>query len=488
MEEEAPTGRSRRGFRRLGRWLLFLALLPILAFGLSNLALNSGWVRDRLASKIKARTTLDTKIGGASWSPWNGITIHDVRLEQPEVLRPMVAEPLVSIGTMRIVPNWKSWLQRKFGLREIHLDSPRVVLPLELVSYFAPPAPPQPPVIAAASPPAPAPPAATPQFPAPSTPGSPPATLPPSAGITPETPPAAPAAPTPPPAAPAPVAQVHPTEYIHLKNASFALVFAASKTPLLETHGVNGAVPVGGKAADSSLTADAFDLIGRPTAKDLHLPLRWQFPALTVMPNDLKVGTLGAKFAAQLGMVTGLPLFIETVIPPQKPEHLDLGDGTSGEAAEVAASLRFHGNLVSPATWQADVIGNATRPVFRFQGRETRFDKGHFVTMLRGGTLSCVDARLIGDELSFLGNGTVLSNGKAAAVLRIVAPPETTMSIVHQFFPGLKAPPAFSSMSTPQRAALDIEAFGSIGDLQMRLGKNGPVVGAPTPPATVTPP
>jgi len=480
MEDEAPTGRSRRGFRRFGRWLLFLALLPFLAFGLSNLALNSGWVRDWLASKIKARTTLDTKIGGASWSPWNGITFREVRMEQPDVLRPFVAEPLVTVGSIRAVPDWKNWLKRQYGIRELHVDSPRVVLPLELVSYFAPPAP-TPPVVAAASPPA----ATSPQ-----SPSSPPAATPPIAGTTPEHIPAAPTPPAHPPAtAPsAAAAPSTPTEYIHLQNASFALVFGGQKTPLLELRGATGAIPVGGKAADSSLSVKVFDLIGYPTTQDLRLPLRWQSPALTFLPTGLKAGTLNAKFAAQIGMLTGLPLYVETVIPPQKPELFTLAEGTSAGASEVAGSFRFRGSLISPATWQADVIGNAAKPVLTSQGKQTRFDNGRLVTMLRGGTLSCVDARLIGDELSFLGNGTVLSNGKAAAVLRIVAPPETTMSIVNQFFPGLKAPPAFSAMSTPQRAALDIEAFGSLGDLQVRLGKNGPVVGAPTPPATVTPP
>ncbi|RYD29468.1 MAG: hypothetical protein EOP86_21680 [Verrucomicrobiaceae bacterium] len=102
--------------------------------------------------------------------------------------------------------------------------------------------------------------------------------------------------------------------------------------------------------------------------------------------------------------------------------------------------------------------------------------------------MSCVDARIVGDQLSLLGNATILSDGTAAGVLRIVAPPETTVSMVNRFFPGLQAPPAYSSMSTPQRVALDVEASGSIGDIRIRLGKNGPLAGQPKPPATATPP
>jgi hypothetical protein len=45
MAEDAPTGVKRRGFRSWKRWLLGLmlglALLPVIAFGLSNLGLDS---------------------------------------------------------------------------------------------------------------------------------------------------------------------------------------------------------------------------------------------------------------------------------------------------------------------------------------------------------------------------------------------------------------------------------------------------------------
>ncbi len=461
MENEAPTG----GARRWKRWLLLLALLPFLAFGASNLALNSPWFLRWIAGKIEQRTTLETRIGGASWSPWNGATILDLQVEQPAVLRPIVSEPLIRISSMRIVPVWKQWLHGVPDVREITLKSPRIVLPLELVSHFAPP-------VEIKTQPAPAPSAApTPQAVPPPAPATPPEATQPAA------PPATAAAPPPPSA---------PTDFVHLSDASFALVIGGS--PILETSGISGSVPVAGKEAKSSLKISSLEMIGQKIVSDLRLPLHWQSPAISLVPTDFEFQGLKLKFAGQLALLSNLPAGFDLVLPKQPGQPIALPGGNSFAATEVTGNTRFRGLLLAPASWQADLVTTAVQPVVKFGGNESKFDNAQTITVLRGGTLSCIDARIIGDQVSMLGNATVRSDGRAAAVLRIVAPPETTMGIVNQFFPGLKAPPAFSAMSTPQRAALDLEAFGSLGDLQFRLGKNGPLVGAPVPPPTATPP
>jgi hypothetical protein len=86
-----------------------------------------------------------------------------------------------------------------------------------------------------------------------------------------------------------------------------------------------------------------------------------------------------------------------------------------------------------------------------------------------------VDARLIGDELSLLGNATLLADGRAAGAARLVAAPESVTGIVSRIFPHLAAP-SLTPLATPQRAAFDLEAFGNISQLFLRLGRDGPVV------------
>lgn len=499
MDPEAPTGVERRGTRRWLRWLAAaIFLLPLAAFGLSNLALGSKWGRDWIAARIHARTTLDTTIGGASWSPWNGVTFRDIRLEQPAPLRAAIAAPLVRISRLRVVPVWQAALKGHPDIRSLTLDSPEIVLPLEIISHFAPPptippaaAPQPPPATAAVQQPSPTPenlPSAPPQPPSIPTPAPPPPTTAaiPSPAPAPAQPSPAPSQPAPPPTD-LPPAESRSTDFIHLNNASFSLVLGGHPTPILETSGIEGSIPVAGKAAESSLLVSFVRFLGNDTIRDLRLPLQWSSPLITIPSTDTTISGLQSKIAAQFGMLSGLPAAFEISSPEQPGVPLALPGNHQFKPVSLAAIARCQGLLLSPASWQADFIASTANSVTTSPGHETRFDQGRIVTHLRGGTLSCVDARLTGDEISLLGNATVLSNGKAAGVLRIIAPPETTVSIVRQLFPGVTSPPAFSRMSTPQRSALDIEASGTLGNLDIRLGKNGPLVGQPAPPASATP-
>lgn len=465
MDAEAPTGVDRRGFRRWMRWLAaVILLLPFVAFGLSNLALGSSWGRDWLSSKIQSRTTLETTIGGASWSPWNGVTFRDIRMEQPAALQPTIPEPLIRISKIQVVPVWKAVAKGHLDIRSIRLTSPKVVLPLEIISHFAPPAP-------------------SPSPTSPTTESRPPVT----AG--PVTPPDSPPPPTqqdPPP--PLPIATpTTPTDFIHLENASFALVLSGSPAPIFEATEINGSLPVAGRDAESALVFPIIRLLGGDTIRDLRLPLQWRKPFLTVPSTDTTIAGLKSKIGARLGIVSGLPLALDIHAADQPITPLDLPGGHRFSAKTVSANTRFRGLVLAPQTWQADFITAASKPVIRTDGNETAFDQARTITVLRGGTLSCIDARISGDDVSLLGNATVLSNGKVAAVLRVVAPPETAVSISSRLFPGVNARPVLSAMSTPQRVALDIEASGTLGDLRIHLGKNGPLVGHPTPPASATP-
>jgi len=532
MDEEAPTGVRRRGPRRWLRRLLILCIvLPPATFGLSNLALGSPWARKWLAGKIHSRTTLDTTIDGASWSPWNGVTFRGVTLLQPEPLRGAVDEPLVRIRQLRVLPVWQTVLTKEPALRDVSLTEPRIVLPVEILSFLAAP---QPPPVAmntpAAEPSAATPPPAHPDLlagnhaveaphllpeispnvsaapegsttrlspaaPPPATPGAPPVTTA-TAGdpdtappATPETPPPSSAPAASPPQAAQSVPGQFPTAYIRLEDASITLVLASAKASLLESSGITGKIPVAGDPAQSTLTIGSLSSLGNALLeKGTELTLGWKAPVITLEPKEEKIGGFNTRLACQLAVVPGIPIALSATVPDQPLPATPLPGGAIFQTPAASAELRFRGQLISPSTWQASLATAAKTPTVTAHGQETKFDGARSVTVLRDGALSCVDARIVGDHLSMLGNATVRSDGRTAGVLRIVAPPETTMSIVNQFFPGMQAPPAFSSMSTPQRVALDIEASGSLGDIQIRLGKNGPLVGQPKPPATATPP
>ncbi len=536
MDEEAPTGVRRRGSRRwLRRLLILLLVLPPVGFGLSNLALASPWARAWLSRKIQQRTTLETSIDGASWSPWNGVTFRGITMQQPEPLRPHVGEPLVRIQQLRVRPVWKTVFTHQPDLRDVSLISPRVVLPLEILSHFAAQEAPT----VAMTPPAPQ---TLPSHPAadllaehtpadnasPITPGSPPPTPSPAAGDAPPkpadtttaaNPPAAalPVSPPPSPAAPRtdepspPTAAASPqpaqptapqeptptvpakppsfpTDYIHLEDASITLLLAGTGTNVLETSGITGKIPVAGDPGKSTLTIGSMLALGSTVLENRKLDLTWKSPLITVTPFEEEPWGFKARFTCQLAMLPGIPIAFMATAPGQPVESLTLPGGAVFKTPGASADFRFRAHLLFPATWEAAFSTQTEKPTVTADGQVTKFDEAKSMTVLRGGALSVVDARIVGDQLSMLGNATIFSNGSTAGVLRIVAPPETTIGIVNRFFPGLQAPPAFSSMSTPQRAALDIEASGSLGDIQIRLGKNGPLAGQPNPPATATPP
>ena len=457
MGSEAPIGGKRRGFRRW-RWLiLVLPALPLLGFFLSNLLLLTPPARGWIATKIGKATGLETRVGGASWSPWNGVSLSDVRLQQPPALRSAIPAPLASIHTVSMAPVWRAWLRGRLEVRSISLDTPALTVPIELLAHLSgsqsPATPPvaavAPPPVIAANPAATSPPAATPPAVAPPKPPAPPLTPP------------------------------QPTGWLHLKNASFSLVSVGRKNALLEISKTTGSLPIAGDPAQAVFKIGSITADGNPVFNDLSATLDWKNPLLSLNPVELEYQ--GCKFllAGKIARLSGLPIQIEARLPKQPLPSFRLPLNGHANAESVAVNAAFRGLLLAPGTWQGDVVAEALAPSLNIAGHDAKFDKGGAITVLRGGMLSCVDARLIGDELSLLGNATLLANGNAAGVLRIVAPPGNVENIVKGAFPNIQSVP-ITPLNTPQRAAFDLEAFGNISQLFLRLGKDGPIVNLKT--------
>ena len=449
MESAAAIGAKRRGYRRWRRAAALLIGLPALALLLGNLCLSSPWSRRWLASKIQARTGLEARVSAISWTPWGGAALGGLELLQPEPLRPLLTDPLVKIKTLRLSPVWQAWLRGRYEIRSISLESPRVVLPVELLSYLA----------GSASPPAPSPVASPPGATAP--PPPPTAMAPPDPVV------------SPPPQAALPP---RPTGWLHLQNASFTLVHAGSRRTLIEISAVRGSVPVSGDAAASAFRIGQVAVGGKEIAAQVATTLEWRPPQLSLKPVETKIGGFPFLLAAKIATLGGLPLQIEAKLPRQPLAALDLPMDSRVGADSVSASLRFRGLLLAPGTWQGDLVAEAESPTLHLAGHETKFDRGSTVTVLRGGIFSCVDARLTGDALSLLGNGTLLADGRVAAAARIVAPPETAASIAKRVFPNIPGDPALTPLATPQRAAFDVELSGRLGQLRLRLGHDGPIL------------
>ncbi|GAA5115709.1 hypothetical protein JIN84_20050 [Luteolibacter yonseiensis] len=460
MDAPAPTGGRRTGPRRWG-WIILLLILPAVALLLMNLALASPWSCRWLASHIQRRCGgLDVRVEGVTVTPWSGVSIHRLRILQPAPLRSVVKEHLLEVRMLQVAPIWSAWLRGRLETRSIAFDAPRLVLPVELISHLAKSGPPPPPVpvtqppAMAASPPAPTPPVAAP--PTIPTPASNPE------GTRPEV--------------PVPKPLPVPTSWLHVRNASFALVRAGSDDALIEFAATTGSIPIAGDPAGSVLKIGSISAQGKPFAMDATAALAWTSPLLSLKPADMEVSGYKFQLGAQLALFSGLPLQIEAVLPPQALKPVDLPFDGQVTAEGVSANARFRGLLSAPSTWQGDLVAQSLYPTVRAAGQEAKFDRASLVTVLRGNVLSCMDARLTSDNLSVLGNATLLADGRLAGVARLVATPETATMIVNKVFPNHPGPPALTPLSTPQRSAFDLEAFGNISQIFLRLGQQGPIV------------
>lgn len=459
MDDGTPIGGKRRGFRRWRVAAICLLVSPAILLLLANLVLSSPWSRRWIAGKIGQRAGgLEARVSSASWSPWNGFSIRGIELLQPVQLRAAVKEPLLRVDSVNADPVWRSWLRGNPEIRGIVIDSPRIVLPLELVSSLAGSAP-------AAQPSAT--PAAAPE---------PPAQAPPAAAALPGTPP--PPAATPPAAAspPQPAPAPQPTAFISVRNASFSLTLASHGKTLLNLSGITGRIPVAGGPARSRLEIGPVEVAGQPLLSATSAEIAWAAPFLSLQPLQLDIGGHPLAIAGKVATFSGLPIQIEARLPHRELKEISLPLGARASAQSIAAEARFRGLLLSPATWQGDFLAESIAPVIKTGEHTTRFDRASTITVLRGGILSCADARITGDDISLLGNATLLADGRCAGALRLVASPETVSNGAKRIFPMLPGEPSLTPLSTPQRVAFDLEAFGNIGQLFLQLGKGGPLI------------
>ena len=451
--EEAPSGAKRRGFKWLKRGLVGLALLPILAFGASNWWLGGPWGCRFLETKIQARCGgLPTHIGTASWSPWNGVTLTEVEVSQPEPLQARVGQPVLRIDSVHVEPIWQALLERRLSVRAITLERPRLVLAVEMLAQHAQQAAPPPGGDVALNPE----PATTP----------PAAQAPPPPATTPPAPPAAPAAPPP----------SRPTGWLKLRFASFQLVSAGVPQPILRLDDLSGDIPLDGDPAKSMVRLGSLEAGGQRLITELDVPLAWRFPVLEMAPVSTTVNGLALRLAGKFALAKGLPLHLAMQLPEQAFSAAVPVNDIAVSIGKGVVNAQFHGLLLLPGSWQGDLIADGEAVTVKHREASESFGIGHCGAILRGGILSCVDARLLGDDLSLLGNGTLLADGRLAGVVRLVAAPDRASGLVRGLFPALATAPALTPLNTDQRSAFDLSLFGTVQEPQLQLGENGPTM------------
>lgn len=443
--------KKRRWKKRLGIAILATAvLLPPIAFGISNLFLISPKGCAYIASHIQRRIALETSVQGASWSPWNGFTIYGLNIAQPAELRKAIPAPLVTVQSIRIHPVWTALLKRKLSARRIEILKPDLSIPIELLSMIPQqPALPElaakPPDLAAAN--------------------RPPEEVPSAPGDVPAIPaPIDPLAETevPPIAIESVPERTVPTVWVEFTDARLKIVSAMSRKKLYRIARIDGRIPVGGGSAESELKLAGIQAMGAMISESAIVPLEWKSPMLTFGEMEGKISGLGFKLVGRIGMVPGIPFVTEFIIPKQDGREIQAGATLHAKLGSVAGRGRFQGQLVAPGSWQGQFVMQAASVDADFSGNRCHFDQGQALVVFQNGILRCIDARLTGETVSVICNAMALSDGRAAGIARIIAAPEALVAISKFTQPDASAP-QLTPLSTPQRAALDLQIFGRPG-------------------------
>ena len=443
---------------------------PVLFLLGINLWLASSPGRKWIGGKISAKTGLETVVGRTSVTPWAGVTIHQLVVSQPEALRDGVSAPLAEVAEIRLATVWKAWLRGRLEVRTVELDSPHITLPVDLIAHLGAQHPqvPQAPAIAQATPNAIAP-----------GPGEPhqPTGPPPAAALPPGVQPPVVQAPSPQqPAAPVatPAAELAPTGWIRLHDASFSLVKAGRPgPPIIRISGVNGEIPASGATADSIIRIAEIACGGCEPIKPPEIPVHWQTPELAFTESKWNLGGWNLALAAKCAFRPGLPFVVEVVLPKQDGDW-QATHFLRGTKISTANSFgRVTGFAMVPATWQGDFALGTEKLSLSLHDHLT-FDQTGLLLAFRPNVVACREVLAIGESASFLGNGLILADGRCAAVLRVVLPPDASSNLIgktNAVLPGTIW--GFAPLGAPDRVYADISVHGTFDQISVTLGDGG---------------
>ena len=459
MSDE-PALSPRRKKRRIRNILLGFVCTPPLLLAAGNLALATPWAKDRLVQEVEARTGLEARIGSATWTPWGGACLGGFTLLQPQPFRQVVSEPLLEIREVRVHPKWKPLFRGDLQVAKVRLDRPHVAIPLEMLAGLAPKE---------------ARPGETlPQLAANQTPETPAEAATPSRGTGPGSPRSEPALP-PSAGAPSPPATGRGTTWIEITEAELDLFLGP--TNVVKFGGLAGKIPLGGDPAEGSCSAQSIVVAGQALAKELDLPLAWKGPELHIGPGEIAVAGVRARAEAALGRLPGIPVVAVLQVAEQPVDAGDVFQTRKPRAARLVAEAKGAGFLTIPGSWKGAATAAAEDILVHAGGSELRFGRASFTCMLEGGTLNCPDARLVGEPLSLLGNGTIHTNWEVNAVLRAVMPPEVSdLWRARLAKMAVAVPPVFTEMESPDRLFIDLRWVSYPGGQGIEFGSGGPVV------------
>lgn len=440
-------------------WILAILLIaPLICLALLNLVLATPWPRGWAAGKISQRTGLEASIGSASWTPWGGACVGDIKIQPPVELAASAREPLFHVHKIRAFPRWTDVLRGKPALSRIEIDRPELSVPLELIASLVSSTTGQAPEVDEASSPPPL--VAANESSKPDRHGR-------RSGQS----------------AAADKVESEGEEGFSDQSANTTLVevrdggvkFLLGGGNALAVSGIRGKVPVAGDPAITEFHVGSVVALGRVLTSDVVLPITWQSPELRTGAVDLSIAGVEMKFLAAFGVMRGSPFAFDILIPSQSVDGQPYFKTLQPTAKMLEGRLQCRGALRFPRTWHGGGGFVASDIQMMVSGEQVHFDTSRGRATVQDGELNVPDIRLTGDRISLLGNGEVADGGEVAGVLRIVVPPDFAEALSRQFMVN-GVSPAFAPLVTRDREFIDLRWISYDGVQGIELGVGGPVL------------
>lgn len=492
---------QRRGAKkRLLLWVVApVVILLLVVYLVSNLALP------KLAEKeLRKRTRLNWSVAGGSWTPWSGVTLRGMRAEL-EVQEGVLIPPVLEVEELQVLPYWRSLFQRRPQFREVMVKEPKGNVPIQLIALMAPAQVgtqgvaderEEVPKLAQADPDPPKKPEKDPIKPEKEKPDSKPKPKPSQERKKKEK--------------KNPEKKKKPSEgekkkpkeknekrkveqekvpeslpsRIKVRGGEFVIYSIGKLEKGVRLSGVEMDVPIGGPAAQGAVSLGKVDLGGSLEMEPLgqKLEVEWKEPFLIWPRQSLSWQGLEVFFGGRLQQRGGGLFTAEVQVKPGKMDTLSFPrqNGLEVKVAEVRAGVaRCRGSLSHPGTWRGEVAVDVRGVQFGKGNQQLgpEFDVGQLVGVCRQGVLNIADARLRSEQFSLMGNGLGTANGKAWAVMRIVASPEYAR-MLNRVAVGSKISHGWtrswlSPFGTPDRLFRDLHVEGSVDQLMVDVGKKG---------------
>jgi len=396
--------RHRRWPLRLLRGSAWLLGGGVLLFAALQFLVSTDWAAGKAADALSSRLGLPVTVERVGWTPWGGARAEGVSIAQPEALAARVGEPLVEIEACRVRPDYLALLAGRAEARSVEFDAPRVRVAVEMLGAIAGSAAApvgEPGTLAGGGGRArvrPGPPAGPQASGGAST-----------TGPEPEEPPAEASTPTP---------EVRKPVRISVRRGEFRLVRAGAGE-LAGVTGVDLDLPLFAPGSEAAGRIDRLKLLGSSIQTNVEVALDPAARVVSFLFPKASENELQCTGVVHISTANGWPFQAQLGVRLLELDLGSVGAPQGGKIKRLNLALNGQGWVHAPGSWAGRLraeLGELTVPV---EGIGLSFDRGTALADWSGGVLRIPDARLVGEQVSLLGNGW-LNRVEAAAVVRVV--------------------------------------------------------------------